>query len=91
MDLSRANYIVDTLHNAANDLHNLAHEERDQVARDWLERLSVSLQLKALEVVGLPMDGFQEAFPLVRGEAPPLEPVPAGMSVSGNADGFVGA
>ncbi len=90
MDLSRANYIVDTLHNAANDLHNLAHEERDQVARDWLQRLSVSLQLKALEVVGLPLEGFQERVPLVTGEAPPLEAVPPELVVSTHVDGYVG-
>lgn len=90
MDLARANYIVDVLSNAANDLHNLAQEERDVVVRDWLERFSVTLQVKSLELVGLPLSGYQEPVPLVTGEAPPLEPIPAGMSVSNHADGFDG-
>lgn len=89
MDLSRANYVVDSIHNLAGDLHNLAQEERDVVARDWLERFSVALQLKAFELVALPMEGFQEPVPLVTGEAPPL-PSPVGVTVSNQSDGFSG-
>lgn len=89
MDLARANYVVDSIHNLANDLHNLAQEERDVIARDWLERFSVALQLRAFEVVSLPMVGFQEPVPLVTGQAPPL-PEPVGMSVSNMADGYSG-
>lgn len=89
MDLARANYVVDSIHNLACDLHNLAQEERDVIARDWLERFSVALQLRAFEVVALPMVGFQEAVPLVTGEAPPL-PTPEGVTLCNHVDGYSG-
>lgn len=58
MDLIQANIIVDTLMNTAHDLHNLAAEESDPRIKAWLESKSATLGRDALEVVGLPMEGF---------------------------------
>lgn len=102
MDLSKANYIVDTLSNAANDFYNLAQEERDVVVRDWLNSLSVALQMRSMDVLALPLsdshprkvNGAQEepGFTMpgqVVGNAP-IPEIPVGMSVSNMADGMVG-
>ncbi len=60
------------------------------IARDWLHRLSVSIQHKALEVLSLPLEGFQEPARLVSGEAPPLAEVPPTLVVSSHVDGYEG-
>lgn len=59
MDLVRANIMVDTLLNTAHDLRNLAAEETDPQVRAWLESKSSTLGRDALEVVTLPLEGFQ--------------------------------